>query len=847
MARLLEPDTTIAVILGAHDWTKAGQPKAPSFRRSAAHFHTYLLGNPPHGLGLEPELILYLFDDPSPAVTQLMRIGDTISSLVRERRDTQRPIRDVLIYYVGHGTCEAGRHLHLLVRDSLYGYEEESSIGTSDLATVLRKSAPQQRRIAIFDCCFAGAAANAFMGTLDEAVAAVALKDLAPDSSTPERGTLLFCSCPPHRISIGIPDAERTLFTGALLSVLKDGSPERSSQLLTFDDLREDVFDRMLLSYSDTPPRPALHQPDQQSGDLTRIPAFPNAAYGKAAAEQERLEKVRLENEARAAEQERLEKVRLENEARAAEQERLEKVRLENEARAAEEERLEKVRLENEARTAEEERLEKVRLELFGTLEQQQFGEIRLKDSAANERDNSEELRFENKVEHAYLEAALEDELRANAPKPTRKAEPSLIRDGDFWRFVLILSGFAICGWFIWRHLDFSNTSTLSSHNSKIHGSKGTPTSPERASGSKADNSPNLPRQWTAGLEQVRRLPVGPAPYTAHTHIAGFLQGNEVLTIDSDLKHNSNVGNVLRWWNPKTAELLNNSTLPANIVEGTLALNTEINLVAIADQVGTVHRYRASTGDEQPSIKLLQSPPDRVVFFPDGLKLALTYRNPVGGVSAVKTAGELDIIDTTSQKLLRSIPLPNHLDRALLAIRSDGHELAVGIDDHLVIIDPDNGQQRMFQIGNVQGLEYAPNGHVMLLTIHNAKIIGKGSGRLTDRIEIWDPATGGIIRTLGEFPPEILKVNAKFVPDESAVLVAGKRGIQTLDASTGNVMDNFGDDREYKEIIVDGSGEFVAARDKESRIVILQPKVKPKVPSSQRSSPGCKQLGVSCS
>ena len=796
MARLLEPDTTIAVILGAHDWTKAGQPKAPSFRRSAAHFHTYLLGNPPHGLGLEPELILYLFDDPSPAVTQLMRIGDTISSLVRERRDTQRPIRDVLIYYVGHGTCEAGRHLHLLVRDSLYGYEEESSIGTSDLATVLRKSAPQQRRIAIFDCCFAGAAANAFMGTLDEAVAAVALKDLAPDSSTPERGTLLFCSCPPHRISIGIPDAERTLFTGALLSVLKDGSPERSSQLLTFDDLREDVFDRMLLSYSDTPPRPALHQPDQQSGDLTRIPAFPNAAYGKAAAEQERLEKVRLENE---------------------------------------------------ARTAEEERLEKVRLELFGTLEQQQFGEIRLKDSAANERDNSEELRFENKVEHAYLEAALEDELRANAPKPTRKAEPSLIRDGDFWRFVLILSGFAICGWFIWRHLDFSNTSTLSSHNSKIHGSKGTPTSPERASGSKADNSPNLPRQWTAGLEQVRRLPVGPAPYTAHTHIAGFLQGNEVLTIDSDLKHNSNVGNVLRWWNPKTAELLNNSTLPANIVEGTLALNTEINLVAIADQAGTVHRYRASTGDEQPSIKLLQSPPDRVVFFPDGLKLALTYRNPVGGVSAVKTAGELDIIDTTSQKLLRSIPLPNHLDRALLAIRSDGHELAVGIDDHLVIIDPDNGQQRMFQIGNVQGLEYAPNGHVMLLTIHNAKIIGKGSGRLTDRIEIWDPATGGIIRTLGEFPPEILKVNAKFVPDESAVLVAGKRGIQTLDASTGNVMDNFGDDREYKEIIVDGSGEFVAARDKESRIVILQPKVKPKVPSSQRSSPGCKQLGVSCS
>jgi hypothetical protein len=277
---LLQSPNTIAVILGASDWTRARLPIALSFRRSAADFELYLLRKSPQGLGLRAELMLNLFDDPSPANTQLIQIGETVGNLVRERLDTESPIRDILIYYVGHGCSEGGRHLHLLVRDSVAGFEEQSSISTFDLAQILRVAAPQQRRLAIFDCCFSEAATQAFgaMGTIDEAVAATAMKDLAPELPTPERGTLLLCSSPRKLISIGLPNAEHTLFTGSFLSVLRDGVPSHRLPMFSFADLKEHIFDRMGRDY-DRPPRPALHQPDQQAGDLTHLAAFPNAAH----------------------------------------------------------------------------------------------------------------------------------------------------------------------------------------------------------------------------------------------------------------------------------------------------------------------------------------------------------------------------------------------------------------------------------------------------------------------------------------------------------------------------------------------------------------------------------------
>ena len=186
--------------------------------------------------------------------------------------------------YVGHGFTDDQGHLSLLVRRSRRGLEAETGIKAPDLARTLRLAAPQQRRSVILDCCFSEAAARAFIGMatdVNQQVAATAAKDLGDDQ--PARGTLLLCSSPVGEISMGAPNAERTLFTGAVLDVLRRGA-ERRSPFLSFADLRDAAFDRMVVSFGVNAPRPALHQVNAAHGDLTRLPAFPNRAPGDAVA-----------------------------------------------------------------------------------------------------------------------------------------------------------------------------------------------------------------------------------------------------------------------------------------------------------------------------------------------------------------------------------------------------------------------------------------------------------------------------------------------------------------------------------------------------------------------------------
>ncbi len=351
---LLDPDATAAVILGSHDWTSADLGRSRSFLKSAKSLLKYLIDS--DGLGMDPSLVLDLFDDTAAADAQLTRVSKTINTLVRDRLDDGRPIKDIIIYYIGHGQTDDEGHLSLLVRCSEKGMEEETAIRAQELARVLRRAAPQQRRIVILDCCFSGAAASVFIGmspSLSQGIAATVAKDLKDDN--PKRGTLLLCSSPKGQISMAPHNAEMTLFTGSVLDVLKNGS-DQHAHYLSFSDLRDAAYERMLVSFGQNSPRPVLYQVNAADGDLTQVPAFINYAFvirqeAEARARQEAEERAREEAEARAR-QEAEERAREEAETRAR-QEAEERAREEAEARARQEAE-EHAREEAEARARQE-------------------------------------------------------------------------------------------------------------------------------------------------------------------------------------------------------------------------------------------------------------------------------------------------------------------------------------------------------------------------------------------------------------------------------------------------------------------------------------------------------------
>jgi Caspase domain/Sel1 repeat len=272
---LLNAASTAAVIMGASDWRAAALAAAPSFRRSAKAVLRLLVGQNFPGLGLDPELVLDFFDDPAPAAEQLAELRDRLDELLRDRQSQGQPVVDLFFYYVGHGITDAQAHLTLLVRGSRKGMEAETSIRVPDLARVLRVSAPKQRRLVVLDCCFSEAAARSFIGmggSLAATVAAGAGRDIGKE--LPGRGGLLLCSSPAAELSIGPPESQFTLFTGAFLEVLEKGV-EGAGPQLSFAEMTDD---RMVGEFGRDAPRPALHAFNQVQGDLSRVPAFRNGA-----------------------------------------------------------------------------------------------------------------------------------------------------------------------------------------------------------------------------------------------------------------------------------------------------------------------------------------------------------------------------------------------------------------------------------------------------------------------------------------------------------------------------------------------------------------------------------------
>jgi len=257
--------TTLAVLLGGSAWPKSPQLAASAaFASSALGFRQYLVD--PSGFGLPEANVLDLFDSSKTAP----EIVEEIQNYLRLRMSGSPAPRDLFLYYTGHGGFIGGRDYFLAVRSTIEGLEGSSSIRVSDLASALRNAARDVRRFLILDCCFAAAAFREFQSTPG---AAARLQTL---DAFPKRGTTLLCSSSSRSVSIAPEGEQYTMFSGALLDVLRRGDAGIQSSL-SLEDVGLRVGDMIKRKYDDRGIRPEVHSPDQRDEDIARMPIFPNA------------------------------------------------------------------------------------------------------------------------------------------------------------------------------------------------------------------------------------------------------------------------------------------------------------------------------------------------------------------------------------------------------------------------------------------------------------------------------------------------------------------------------------------------------------------------------------------
>lgn len=275
-------EISAVVFLGSSEFPGHPPFESPAFRRSKNDFEDYLRAPAPHGLGLRSAAVLDLFGSQYTAAEQVREI---VRFLDRVKADHPDAIRNLIIYYVGHGYFgDSGRNYFLALSSFDPDQREMTGFAVSTFKTPnVRSRTKFFRLFYILDCCFAGEALRQIQGDT-AAVAQIAAQDLGELETTeqvptPTRGSALLCATSADNVALAPSDIDRTLFSDALLDVLTRGDAAANA-LLTFYDISTLVWARILEKHEKTPDRqvrPEVHAPDQSQGDVSkRVPLFPN-------------------------------------------------------------------------------------------------------------------------------------------------------------------------------------------------------------------------------------------------------------------------------------------------------------------------------------------------------------------------------------------------------------------------------------------------------------------------------------------------------------------------------------------------------------------------------------------
>lgn len=255
-------DTILLVILGASEFPHAELAPNPAFGASARDFKNYALDS--RGLALPDTNILDLFDSSLGHVE--------IDRAIAEFLDAHRTAKDLIVYYCGHGDFLEGKEYFLAIRDSRRDNPYFTSYPIKSLAGTLKEHARYLSRYLVLDSCFSAAAFDAFMSAAPSQVVLQQAREEFEPADTPEVGTALLCAASRRDAALAPPNASHTMFSWALLEVLRGDAAVRET--LSLAQLHDRVWPLMQRRFGASAVRPELHNPSQQGGVIGNRPIF---------------------------------------------------------------------------------------------------------------------------------------------------------------------------------------------------------------------------------------------------------------------------------------------------------------------------------------------------------------------------------------------------------------------------------------------------------------------------------------------------------------------------------------------------------------------------------------------
>jgi hypothetical protein len=265
----ITPETTLVVGLGADEWPKnKNLDDSPAFGRSAEGIRDYILDE--DAFGIPSDNCLWLFNVSFTASRIDEEINDFLHQRIDAVRSTTKPITDIILYYVGHGFFHSEGLYFLSIKGTPDRNPQMNSLEVGALHNTLSSCAGGLRRYLIVDACYSGATGDVVQ---DMGVPSEKLKNL------PDRGTVIFSATDSDQRAVIPEGANMTLFTSALLKVLRDGDTSKP-KTFCIEDLSESVlmFGRDLFGGDFQAPQVAT---SSGNSDLAKFPLIRNVGFSK--------------------------------------------------------------------------------------------------------------------------------------------------------------------------------------------------------------------------------------------------------------------------------------------------------------------------------------------------------------------------------------------------------------------------------------------------------------------------------------------------------------------------------------------------------------------------------------